>query len=112
MTAAAGIPRIFVGLVSFLRQEDYQDILSPEVEGAVAWHAGKADSKDQFVAFVTSEIEELGFKVIEIEDIQELAEIEDARELDEQLAENMDQWEAGRMTVWGTLHTYIAEGEA
>jgi hypothetical protein len=50
--------------------------------------------------------------VIEIEDIQELAAIEDARELDEHLAENMDQWEAGRMTVWGTLHTYIAEGEA
>jgi hypothetical protein len=28
------------------------------------------------------------------------------------LADNIRQWEPGRRTVWGTIHVYLADGEA
>ena len=62
--------------------------------------------------FLRNDLSEIGLKLIEVEDIQELPSLELAYELDNHLAYNMERWEVGKKTVWGTIHTYMAEGEA
>ncbi len=104
--------RLFVGLVSFGKGTDDYQTLPPEAAGAVGWMAGRAQNEDQFVELIRLDLAEMGFPLLEVDDIAEIDEISEARALDEHLAQNMEQWELGKMTVWGGLHPYLGEGEA
>lgn len=104
--------KLFVGLVSFDKGTDDYNELPPETEGAVGWMGGRAQNENQFIELVRVELGQLGLKLIEVEDIEEIDSIAEVRELDEHLADNMEQWEVGKMTVWGGLHPYLGEGEA
>ncbi len=104
--------KIFVGLVSFEKGADTQSILSSEDIGAVSWMGGRAQRETQFVELVRLELAEIGLHLIEVEKTEVIDQIRDAYEFDEHLAINMQCWKAGKMTVWGTLYPYLAEGEA
>lgn len=112
MPADPNALKLFVGLVSFRRNGDLLNILPERAEGASGWQAGRAKNEDQFVLFVQTSLSEIGLEVIEVNDIQELASPEEASELDEHLGDNIRNWEPGKMTVWGTIHIYIGDGEA
>jgi len=112
MTSDLSDLKIFVGLVSFEKGADTLGILSTEDIGAVSWMGGRAQSETQFVELVRLELAEIGLHLIEVENTEEIDQVADANELDEHLAINMQCWEVGKMTVWGTLYPYLAEGEA
>ena len=103
---------LFIGLVTFEKGDDLMSILSEFAEGAVGWMAGKAQNSDQFTELLKVELAQIGLKLLEVEDIEMIDDLSDVTEFDEHLASNMKIWEPGRMTVWGTLHQYIGEGEA
>ncbi len=42
----------------------------------------------------------------------EVISIEQVSEVDEHLASNIENWETDKATVWGTIHIYLADGEA
>jgi len=48
-------------------------------------------------------------KLVEAEQFQVVDSAEQAESFDSHLAENMRNWEPGRSTVWGTIHSYIGE---
>ncbi len=47
-----------------------------------------------------------------ISDLQKVFEIDEFKNLDDHLAENFQVVELGKMTVWGSIHCYIGDGEA
>lgn len=112
MATDLGGLRLFIGLVSFEKAADPYAVLAPEDLGAVGWMGGRAQNEEQFKELVRAELGELGLKFTEIEDVEEIDHFEDAAEFDEHLVHNMERWEPGKMTVWGTLFAYVAEGEA
>lgn len=61
---------------------------------------------------VSTELAELGLRLVEIDKVVEVDSPEAVAAYDEHLSANMAKWEAGTRTVWGTLHCYAAEGEA
>ena len=112
MTSDVADLKIFVGLVSFEKGSDTTGVLLPDATGAAGWMGGNAQNETQFVELIRLELAEIGLRLIEVEDIRKIDEVADASEFDEHLAFNMECWERGKMTVWGTLYPYIGEGEA
>ncbi|HEY4116068.1 MAG TPA: hypothetical protein VGM17_18570 [Rhizomicrobium sp.] len=51
-------------------------------------------------------------RLVEIDEIREVSSIEDVKGVDEHLAQNVGALEPGKTVVWGTIHAYIADGEA
>jgi len=51
-------------------------------------------------------------RLVEVNDIAETSLENFPDELGEHLAENVKNWEPNTRTVWGTIHVYLAEGEA
>ena len=66
--------------------------------------------------FVRDEIEAAlnaaGLRLVEIANQERLRSPEYLDKLDAQLARNVSEMEPGKVVVWGTIHTYLAEGEA
>ena len=55
----------------------------------------------------------LNLRLLDVENVQTAEEDEDVEEVDEHLAANVKEWEAGAFFCWGTLHCYLGvEGEA
>ena len=103
---------VYVGFVSFSKGTDILNVLSAEAEGVVGWMGGKAQNLEQFVELLRVELEQIGLSLIEVDKIEILSETDEVAEFDEHLAANMSYWESGKMTVWGTIHQYLGEGEA
>lgn len=102
----------FVGLITFEGGADILGVLSEEAEGAVGWMGGKAQNPDQFVELIRVELNQIGLELVEVEEIQLVESTTDVFDIDEHLAGNMQVWEPGKMTVWGTIHRYLEDGEA
>ena len=112
MSAAPIRPKMFVGLVSFRKGRDLQQFLPTRAEGAVGWQAGKAENEDQFIKVLRANLEQIGLELDEVEKIREVESVEEIRRIDDHLGSNVETWEAGKSTVWGTIHIYLADGEA
>ncbi len=102
----------WVALVTFERYNLAQDLLPDWALGAVGWMLTLAYDEDEATEILTRDIRQLGLRVITIAQQREVFDEDDLEELDEHLAENVRNLEPGKQTVWGTIHCYLAEGEA
>jgi len=71
-----------------------------------------ADDADDVPEFIRRALAAEGLRLVQIEHVEEVGASEEVEDYDAHLAENMQAIEPGRRTVWGTLHVYVAEGEA
>lgn len=104
--------RIFTALVSFERTDWITDYLPPEAQGACGFMAIAAIDEDDVFDALRSELTEIGLKLVDVDQIREVTVEDFPEDLDEHLAENVRDWETGKRTVWGTIHVYLADGEA
>jgi hypothetical protein len=58
------------------------------------------------------DVEYHGLRVIQIDNEREVFGDGEIEEIDHHLAVNFREIEAGKRTVWGTIHCYKGEGEA
>jgi len=71
-----------------------------------------AADEDAVVDTIRAALNEVELRLVEIDDIAE-ASLENFPDyLDEHLGENVKSWEPNKRTVWGTIHVYLADGEA
>jgi hypothetical protein len=102
----------FVALVTFENDGDLLQILPPQCHGACGWMAAEASSEDQARETIHSELAQIGLRLVKVDRLTEIKSVEEAAEYDSHLATNMQEWQPGKATVWGTIHTYIGGGEA
>lgn len=50
--------------------------------------------------------------MLTIQDEREVFDEDEIEQIDEHLAVNFREIDAGKSTVWGTIHCYMGEGEA
>jgi hypothetical protein len=103
---------IFTALVTFERAESETQFLPSDAQGACGYMAIAMAKEDYVFDALRSELAEVGLRLIEVEQVAETTLATFPDDLDEHLAENVCNWESGRQTVWGTIHAYIADGEA
>ena len=72
----------------------------------------QAEDEDQLASVFAAELSELGLRLAEIDNIIEVKSLDVVASYDEHLAANMAAWQDGKRTVWGTIHCYLADGEA
>lgn len=71
-----------------------------------------AVDEDGARARIIRDVEHHGLRVIEIEGEQVLSGGDEIADLDSHLAANFLALEAGKQSVWGTIHAYKGEGSA
>jgi hypothetical protein len=104
--------RWWIAMVTFERRTEDQDILDETDQGAVGWLAALARGEDEARRLLVRDIEQVGLRVLEIADVREVFTVEEIAEFDAHLAKNFWHIEAGKQTVWGTIHCYAGDGEA
>lgn len=104
--------RTYTALVTFERTDAETDYLPPEAQGACGYMAIAANDEDDIFDALRSELSGAGLNLIEVQEITEVTTDAFPADLDNHLAENVRNWESGERTVWGTIHVYIADGEA
>lgn len=108
--------RWHIALVDMIRSPvngDSHSILDADDIGGIGWMGVLAGDTDEAENLITNCLAEIGLSVRSFDDCQELVDIESFEEFDEHLAENiLCRPEDDPPVVWGTLHTYAAEGEA
>lgn len=103
--------RTFTALVTFERTDPESDYLPPEAQGAVGYMAILATDEDDLRDALLADLNCVGLRLLEIDEIREINVkiLPDA--IDDHLADNIRNWEPGKRTVWGTIHIYLADGE-
>ena len=104
--------RWWVALVTFERGDGKQDILDPNQQGASGWMACFARHETDVRDVLARSLRADGLRLLEIDRETPVTSAEDIAEFDEHLAGNFAERDPARPTVWGTLHCYLAEGEA
>lgn len=104
--------RIYTALVTFERTSPETPFLPAEAEGACGYMAIAAPNDGAVVETLRAALSADALRLIDVSDITETSLHDFPDELDEHLAENVRNWDANRRTVWGTIHVYLAEGEA
>ena len=74
--------------------------------------AAKADTEERAAQSIHSELAQIGLRLVELDRMIEVTSMDEVANLDSHLAENMETWESGKKTVWGTMQTYVGDGEA
>lgn len=105
-------PNIYTAPVTFERTERANDVLPEEAQGAVGYMAISAADEDGVRYALQDELNEVGLRLLEVDQIQEVDLNNLPADIDEHLLENIKNWQAGRRTVWGTIHVYLGDGEA
>ena len=103
--------RQFIALVTFERESDDAGILQPDDQGACGWMGARTSSEHDLARVFATELAELGLRLVEIDEVIEVDSLDEVAAYDEHLASNMETWQAGKRTVWGTIHCYRADGE-
>jgi hypothetical protein len=104
--------RWWVALVTFERGDGEQDILEPHQQGASGWMACVGRHEADVRQMLANSLMADGLKLVEIERETPVDTAEEVAEFDEHLAENFVARDPLRPTVWGTIHCYLADGEA
>lgn len=104
--------RIYAALVTFERTASETPFLPAEAQGACGYMAIAAPDEDAVAGVVHASLAADKLRLIEVNDIAETSLENFPDELDEHLAENVKNWEPNKRTVWGTIHVYLADGEA
>ncbi len=101
----------WVALITFERTGVAQDILPEDAQGACGGLACLAVDSDGVRDQIALDLRHHGLRLLEVDDERALLDGE-LDDLDERLAENFRTRELEKKTVWGTLHVYVADGEA
>ena len=112
MTPETQTDGLFIGLVTFERDGDTTEILPPEAHGACGWLAVRAAREDQVMALLREALGAIGLRLLELDRLTALASSEELADYDLHLAANLEDWAPGSKILWGTLHVYLADGEA
>ena len=104
--------RTFTALVTFERTDGTTEVLQSDEQGACGYMAIAAADEDCVINALRAELSELHLRLVEVEQIEEIDCDNLPDNIDEHLAANIRDWEHGRQTVWGTIHVYLADGEA
>jgi len=105
-----------IALVDFIRSSDDSDVLGvldDEIHGAVGWLGVLTKHATEIENIVRENFSSIGLHVVSITDCQQVNSVSEVEEIDEHLAQNIrTQPLDDPVVVWGTIHTYYAEGEA
>lgn len=104
--------KTYTALVTFERIGPESDYLPPEAQGAVGYMAISAFDEDDLRDALLADLKCVGLRLLEIDEVQEINTNYLPDGIDAHLADNIRNWEADRRTVWGTIHVYLADGEA
>ena len=104
--------RIFTALVTFERTKENNSELPPEAQGACGYMAIEAIDEDDVFDTLRDAMRAVNLDLVDVNEITETSLEAFPEDLDEHLAENVRKWEPGNRTVWGTIHVYLADGEA
>jgi hypothetical protein len=104
--------RWWVALVTFERTQADQDILPDSAQGACGWMACLSANEEAVRATIDRNLGDVGLRLLEVDRLSELIDEDEAAEIDEHLGANLKALEVGKLTVWGTIHCYAADGEA
>lgn len=102
----------WIGLVTFEKEGDAKSILTKHDHGAAGWMAAFAQNEDELADTIRATLSEIGLKFISVEQPRIVETEYDIEEVDDHLAENFRHLEQGKSVIWGTLHAYLADGEA
>ena len=106
---------LWMALVCFERGRSHivvAGILPASVRGACGWIAALASDEDLLEAKVERAFELLGLRLLEIGQSHVVDGIDEVEAVDEHLAENVRDWEPGKVFCWGTLDGYRGDGKA
>jgi hypothetical protein len=96
--------RWWVALVTFERRHEGGDILPGWAQGACGWMVALSPDEDTARRLILRDLEHHQLRVLEIADTQEVFGENEIEEIDEHLALNFREIEAGKQTV-GALFT-------
>lgn len=102
---------IWVVFVTFERTDVPNEILDDESLGACGWMAVEAETEKEAYAHLKAGLAQENLKLIEAEDFDIVGADDDISELDEHLALNVENWEDGKKTVWGSIYEYTEDGD-
>ena len=103
--------RWWVAFVNFERGQGEQCVLEDRFQGAWGWMACLASDADEVRALLAQSLAADGLRLVEL-DRETPIDTQDISEIDEHLASNVAALEPGRVSAWGTIHCYLAAGEA
>lgn len=104
--------RYYTALVTFERTEQETEYLPEEAHGAIGYFAIASTYIKSAIKTMRKGLGHEGLRLVEVDEISEF-EFPNLPELnDEHLAQNVESWEPDKFWTWGTLHTYLGEGEA
>lgn len=87
-------------------------LLDADAEGAYSWVAVIASGPDDARARIMSAAAESGLQATGVEDIELIESLDQARDLDEELAESLASISVGDSAAWGALNAYLSEDAA
>jgi hypothetical protein len=71
-----------------------------------------APDEEGVVEAIRKSLSDVALRLVEVSEIAETTLPDFPDHLDEHLADNVRNWEPDKRTVWGTIHVYLADGEA
>jgi hypothetical protein len=107
-----GTKQWWIVLVTFEKGLAETEILSDSVQGASGWMACLSTDGEDVRDEIESALRAEGLRLVEIADQRLLPSASYLKELDTHLANNVAAREKNKVVVWGTIHTYLADGEA
>ena len=107
-----GLENTFIALVTFENDGDILKVLPAECHGACGWMAINAATETQVLDALSKEFAQIELKLVEVNRVTQVYSMEEIAGYDDHLATNVAEWQAGKATVWGTIHSYLADGES
>ena len=104
--------RYYTALVTFERTEQETEYLPEDVQGAVGYFAIASKDEESAIETLRDGLEHEGLRLIEVDEISEFEHLNLPELDDEHLIQNIKNWEPDKYWTWGTLHVYLADGEA
>jgi hypothetical protein len=102
----------WIARVTFERRDLASEFLPEHCQGAAGWMACLDSNGENLRDKIESALSADGLRLLEIENPQLMPDISDIAAIDKHLANNIAELEPNKAVVWGTVHTYIADGEA
>lgn len=111
------LPRVDAGRswwagLAELKKTGADGLLDADAAGAYSWVAVIAAGPDDARSSISEAAAESGFQCAGVEDVELLESLDQARDLDEELAEALASLSAGDTAAWGALNAFLAEDAA
>jgi hypothetical protein len=103
----------WAALVTFERRDPSPvEFIPDHCQGAVGWMAIHTPRENQIRDLIESALSAVNLRLVAIESPSRVKTPERLESLDTHLAANVASLEPGKSVVWGTIRTYVADGEA